>query len=75
MSVWVLVAIGAVALVLVPVLVSLAVARILGQIAGDASRALDQELWSSAPLMREIDEAANELSERRARRRLSASEK
>ena len=62
MSIWVLVAIGGVALCSCRCVVALAVARILGRIAEDVSRALDQELWSSAPLMREMDEAADDLS-------------
>ena len=75
MSIWVWVWVGGLALMTVPVLVALPVTRILAGIAEDVSRALDQELWSSAPLMREIGEAADELSEWRARRRVSPSDK
>jgi hypothetical protein len=74
MSIWVWVPIGGVALMAVPIVVSLAVARILGGIAWDVSRALDQELWSSAPLRREMEQAADELFEWRVPRSFSASD-
>jgi hypothetical protein len=69
MPVWAWVAIGASALIGVPLLVGLAVARILGAMTEDALKALDQELWSSAPATREIEAAADDLSERRESRR------
>jgi hypothetical protein len=47
-----------------PVVAALAMARILGGIAEDVSKALDQELWSSAPLMRELGETADAMSQR-----------
>jgi hypothetical protein len=62
MSIWTWVAVGGVALLVLPVFVALAVGRILGGIAEDVSKALDQELWSSAPLLRALDEAADTLS-------------
>jgi hypothetical protein len=64
MSIWTWVAVGGVALLVLPVVVALAVTRILGAITEDVSKALDQELWSSAPLMREFDGAANTLLQR-----------
>jgi hypothetical protein len=66
---WTWVAVGGVALLVLPVVVALAVAKIVGRITEDVSKALDQELWSSAPLMREFDEAAGILL-RRSRLRL-----
>jgi hypothetical protein len=74
MSIWVWVPIGGVVLMALPIVVGLAVARILGGIAGDVSRALDQELWSSVPLMREMEEAGDELFEWRAPRSVSVSD-
>jgi hypothetical protein len=73
MSVWAWIAIGAAALIGVPLVVGLAVARILGGIAEDALRAVDQELWSSAPVTREIEATEDDLSARRARRRFQRS--
>jgi hypothetical protein len=73
MSVWAWVVIGTAALIGVPLVVGLAVARILGGIAEDVHRALDQELWSSAPVTREIDATADDLSARRASRRVQQS--
>jgi hypothetical protein len=73
MSVWAWVAIGAAALIGVPLVVGLAVARILGGIAEDALKAVDQELWSSAPVTREIEATEDDLSARRARRRVQRS--
>lgn len=64
MSIWTWVAVGGVALLVLPVVVALGVGRILGGIAEDVSKALDQELWSSAPLMRELDKAVDTLSQR-----------
>jgi hypothetical protein len=64
MSIWTWVAVGGVALLVLPVVVALAVARILDGIAEELSKALDRELWSSAPMMRELDEAADTFSER-----------
>jgi hypothetical protein len=73
MPVWAWIAIGASALIGVPLIVGLAVARILGGMAEDALRALDQELWSSAPATREIEAAADDLAARRASRRVQRS--
>jgi hypothetical protein len=73
MPVWAWIAIGAGALIGVSLIVGLAVARILGGIADDVLKALDQELWSSAPATREIEAAADDLSERRASRRIQQS--
>lgn len=75
MSIWVWVPIGGVALMAVPTMVGVAVARVLGGIAEDVSRALDQELWSSAPLMRAMEKAADELFEWRAPSSVSASDR
>jgi hypothetical protein len=75
MAVWVWVPIGGLALMAVPAVVGVAVARILGGIAEDVSRALDRELWSSAPLMREMEKAADELFEWHAPRSVSASDR
>jgi hypothetical protein len=50
---WVLIA--AVALLLLSLVICLAVARILGQIAADVNDLLDEEEWSAAPLTRALD--------------------
>jgi hypothetical protein len=52
---WVLVGLGA--LIIVPTLVAVAVARILGRIANDVTELLEHEEWSSAPLTRTLDAA------------------
>jgi hypothetical protein len=69
MLVWVWVAIAAAALIGVPLVVGLAVARILGKITEDAMRSLDQELWSSAPLTRETEAPVDDLAAGRSWRR------
>jgi hypothetical protein len=55
MSIWDWVAIGVGTAIGVPLLVGLAIARILGSIAADVSNLLDQEEWSSAPLTRALE--------------------
>ena len=55
MSIWDWVAIGIGTAIGVPLLVGLAIARILGSIAADVSNLLDQEEWSSAPLTRALE--------------------
>jgi hypothetical protein len=50
MTIWAWVGMGGVALTLTSTLVSLALAAILAEIAGDASELLDEESWLVAPL-------------------------
>ena len=50
---WVLIA--AAALLALSLVICLAVARILGQIAADVNDLLDEEEWSAAPLTRALD--------------------
>jgi len=55
MTVWAWVAIGIGAAIGLALIVGLGIARILGSIATEVSRLLDQEQWSSAPLTRALD--------------------
>jgi len=56
MAAWSWVLVGVAALIVVPTLLGLAIARILGRIASDVTELLEQEQWSSAPLTRMLGE-------------------
>jgi len=56
MTAWSWVLLGVAALIVVPTLLGLAIARILGRIASDVTQLLEQEEWSTAPLTRMLVE-------------------
>ena len=62
MPVWAWVVVAATALLAVPLVVALAIARIMGVIADDVTELLEQERWSAAPLTRSLDEPAKTLA-------------
>ena len=55
MTVWVWIGVGLAGLLAAPLLVGLAIARILGTIGNEVAQLLEAEPWTSAPLTRETD--------------------
>jgi hypothetical protein len=56
MSIWAWLAIGVTALIGVPLVVALAVGRVLGQISKEVTELLETEEWSGAPLTRALED-------------------
>jgi hypothetical protein len=65
MTIWAWVAIGATTLYAIGVLLSLAIGRMLSDIARSASELLDEQHWASAPLTRASPSRADGESPRR----------
>lgn len=66
MSTWLWVLVGAAAFVSLSVVVSLALAALLGRIARETTELLEGEFWSSASLTREVREEREAQTERQA---------
>jgi hypothetical protein len=68
MTVWGWIAVTTTAFAGLSIGVGLVIARTLGSISAGLNQMLEDEGWTSAPLMRAIDRPVDNLSPRRARR-------